>query len=67
MLVAEGVKESDLADCFREQPHRDRVDFKTLHILRQIVKIEADVSRLSRNACVLQSDAVGSAVVFGFD
>ncbi len=24
MLVAEGVKESNFADCFREQLHRDR-------------------------------------------
>jgi hypothetical protein len=58
MLVAEGVKESDLADGFREQLHRDRVGFEALHILGQVVKIEADVSRLSRNAGVLQSDAV---------
>ena len=67
MLVAEGVKESDLADSLREQLHRDRIGFKALHILRQIVKIETDVSRLSRNASVLQSDAVCGAVVFGFD
>jgi len=67
MLVAEGIKESDLADRFREQLHRDRVGFEALHILRQVVKIETDVSHLSRNASVLQSDAVGGAVVFGFD
>src|SRR5579883_2356821 len=67
MLVAEGVKQSDLADRFREQLHRDRVGFEALHILGQVVKIEADVSRLSRDASVLQSDAVCGAVVFGFD
>ena len=67
MLVAESVKESDFADRFREQLHRDRVGFKALHILGQVVKIEADVSRLSRNASVLQGDAVCGAVVLGFD
>src|SRR5215472_4969839 len=67
MLVAEGVKQSDLADRFREQLHRDSVGFEALHILGQVVKIEADVSRLSRNASVLQSDAVCGAVVLGFD
>jgi uncharacterized HAD superfamily protein len=41
MLVAEGVKESDLADCFREQLHRDRIGFEALHVLGQVVKIEA--------------------------
>ena len=35
VLVAEGVKESDLADRFREQLHRDRIGFEALHILRQ--------------------------------
>src|SRR6266576_3933353 len=67
MPVAEGVKQSDLADRFREQLHRDRVGFKALHILGQVVKIEADISRLSRDAGVLQSDAVGGTVVFGFE
>src|SRR5439155_22243544 len=63
MLVAEGVKQSDLADRLREQLHRDGIGFEALHILGQIVMIEPDVSRLSRNASVLQSDAVGGAVV----
>ena len=67
MLVAEGVEERNLADRLREQLHRDRIGFEALHILRQVVKIETDVSHLSRNASVLQSDAVGGAVVFGFD
>src|SRR5947208_11063642 len=67
MPVAEGVKQSDLADRLREQLHRDRVGFKALHILGQVVKIEADISRLSRDAGVLQSDAVGGTVVFGFE
>jgi hypothetical protein len=67
MLVAEGVKQRNLADRFREQLHRDRVGFEALHILGQVVKIEADVSRLSRNASVLQGDAVCGAVVLGFD
>ena len=62
MLVTEGVKQSDLADRLREQLHRDRVGFEALHILGQVVKIEADISRLSRNARVLQSDAVCGAV-----
>jgi hypothetical protein len=67
MLVAEGVEERNLADRLREQLHRDRVGFEALHILGQVVKIETNVSRLSRNARVLQSDAVCGAVIFGFD
>src|SRR5437588_4731560 len=67
MPVADGVKQSDLADRLREQLHRVRVGFKALHILGQVVKIEADISRLSRDAGVLQSDAVGGTVVFGFE
>jgi hypothetical protein len=67
MLVAEGVKQRNLADRLREQLHRDRVGFEALHILGQLVKIEADVTRLSRNASVLQGDAVCGAVVLGFD
>src|SRR5215472_18487373 len=63
ILVAEGVKQSDLANRFREQLHRDGIGFKAFHVLSQVVKIEADVFRLSRNASVLQSDAVGRAVV----
>src|SRR5439155_23757892 len=53
MLVAEGVEERNLADRLREQLHRDRIGFEALYILSQVVKIEADVLRLSRNASVL--------------
>src|SRR6266702_4507563 len=67
MLVAEGVEERNLADRLREQLHRDRVGFEALHILGQVVKIETNVSRLSRNASVLQGDAVCGTVVLGFD
>jgi hypothetical protein len=67
MLVAEGVEERNLADRFREQLHRDRLGFEALHILGQVVQIEADISCLSRNASVLQSDAVCRAVILGFD
>jgi hypothetical protein len=67
MPVAEGVEERNLADRFREQLHRDGIGFEALHILGQVVKIETNVSRLSRNARVLQSDAVCGAVIFGFD
>src|SRR5438105_3987521 len=67
VLVAEGVKESDLGDRFGKELHRDRVGFNAFHILGQVVMVEADVPGLSRNAGVLQSDAVGGAVVFGFD
>src|SRR5438876_1003198 len=38
MLVAEGVKESDLADSLREQLHRDRIGLKALHYLTKYVK-----------------------------
>src|SRR6266446_2414935 len=67
VLVAEGVKESYLGDRFRKQLHRDRVGFNAPYILGQVVMVEANVSRLSRNASVLQGHAVCGAVVFGFD
>ena len=67
MLVAEGVKESDLGDRFGKELHRDRIGFNAFHILGQVVMVEANVSRLSRNASVLQRDAACGAIVFGFD
>src|SRR5438046_9994621 len=67
VLVAEGVEERNLADRFREQLHRARVGFDALHLLSQVVEIEADVSRLSRYARVLQGARVRCSFGLGFD
>ena len=44
MLIAEGVKDDHFRDRFREQLHRDGLSLNTLHVLREVLMIEADVS-----------------------
>ena len=44
VLIAECVKDNHFGDRFREQLHRDGLSLNALHILREVLMIEADVS-----------------------
>jgi hypothetical protein len=44
VLIAERVKDDHFGDRFREQLHRDGLGLNALHVLREVLMIEADVS-----------------------
>ena len=44
VLIAERVKDDHFGDRFREQLHRDGLGLNTLHVLREVLMIEADVA-----------------------
>src|SRR5579883_1506234 len=66
MLIAECVEHDDLGDRGWEQLHRDGIGFQALHVLREVLVVEPDISRFSRDSRMPEGHAVGRTVIFCF-